>query len=368
MNLLIDDKPLLVLPRLACAVGLEESIFLQQVHYLCRNGHGKDGGSWVYNTYEEWIRVFPFWNEAKIGRVVRSLERQGVLKTTKKYNARKMDKRKWYAVDYENTLKAVEQFFLSHSDLYEADANLNEEDSNLNELYTKTFNIDFQTNIPTPRERGGADASRFVCDADDTKTGQRQVKATATVAKSFVQTEKHGEKSGKSPTMPSAMSSASSAKWDKQHSRFSKTHQAIESMESLKKERLCGKAGLLPPLVFAELANGLQAMLSLGLSGRPAFDTAMSTLLLWESTLASSGQWQDFDAKRVQLTFASLLKTAQRFPSPADFLRALPPRLMPSAPAQEQATDAERVAQRAMMRQELAKLQAIVRGVKGAGL
>ena len=109
MNLLVAESPLIVLPTLAERIGLEESIFLQQVHFLTTySKNEKDGFKWVYNTYEEWVSIFPFFKNAdKIKRIVSKLEGLGVLVTTSQYNRLKIDRRKWYRVNYESKLLII---------------------------------------------------------------------------------------------------------------------------------------------------------------------------------------------------------------------------------------------------------------------
>ena len=106
MNLLVAESPLIVLPTLAARIGLEESIFLQQIHFLNTYSiNEKDGFKWVSNTYEEWVSIFPiFKNAGKIKRIVSKLEGLGVLVTTSQYNRLKVDRRKWYRVNYESKL------------------------------------------------------------------------------------------------------------------------------------------------------------------------------------------------------------------------------------------------------------------------
>ncbi len=101
-RLLISEPPLLVLPSLAVLVGLNEAIFLQQLHYWL---HGKaakqrDGRAWIYNTYEEWHQQLPFWSERTIRRIVGTLEKEGLVLSTTAYNAQRVDQTKWYSIDY----------------------------------------------------------------------------------------------------------------------------------------------------------------------------------------------------------------------------------------------------------------------------
>src|SRR5690606_5241626 len=100
-NLLINEQPLVVLPSLAEKIGLNEAIMLQQIHFwLTRKPHEKDGRQWIYNTYAEWATQFPFWSESTIKRTIRSLEKKGLI-ITGNYNRVKIDKTKWYTIDYE---------------------------------------------------------------------------------------------------------------------------------------------------------------------------------------------------------------------------------------------------------------------------
>ncbi|WP_199426942.1 DnaD domain-containing protein [Thermaerobacillus caldiproteolyticus] len=100
-RLLLDEEPLVILPSLAANVGLNESIILQQLHYwLERSTNVHEGHKWVYNTYEEWQEQFPFWSESTIRRIITKLEKQGLI-ITGNFNRSKIDKTKWYRIDYE---------------------------------------------------------------------------------------------------------------------------------------------------------------------------------------------------------------------------------------------------------------------------
>lgn len=101
MNLLINEPPLQVLPSLAKKVGLNEAILLQQLHFrLLISSNVRDGHKWVFKTYEEWREEFPFWSVDTIKRVIRKLENEGYVISTSAYNKMKMDKTKWYRINY----------------------------------------------------------------------------------------------------------------------------------------------------------------------------------------------------------------------------------------------------------------------------
>lgn len=91
----------MIIPSLAAKIGLNEAVVLQQIHYwLGISKHHIEGRTWVYNTYEEWQKQFPFWSVSTIKRTIRSLEMLGLL-LSDNWNQMKMDKTKWYSIDYE---------------------------------------------------------------------------------------------------------------------------------------------------------------------------------------------------------------------------------------------------------------------------
>lgn len=105
-HLLINEQSLQVLPSLATALGLEEAIVIQQLHYWLNNpkndGRIDDhGNKWIYNTYEEWQEGnFPFWSVDKIQRIFLSLKKQGVI-IIRQLDAKRRDMRNFYRIDYD---------------------------------------------------------------------------------------------------------------------------------------------------------------------------------------------------------------------------------------------------------------------------
>lgn len=103
-NLLLDEHPLLVMPKLATLIGLNESIVLQQVHYWLKSKEQRqqdfiDDHYWVYNTYEQWQEQFPFWSIMTIRRTITKLENKGLL-ISGNYNMAGFDNTKWYSINY----------------------------------------------------------------------------------------------------------------------------------------------------------------------------------------------------------------------------------------------------------------------------
>jgi hypothetical protein len=111
-KLLLDESPVLVLPSLAKAVGLNEAIVLQQVHYwLVIAEKSKDarkfieGRWWTFGTYAEWQENFPWWSVNTVGRIFRALEVEGLLLTLRR-TASEWDQTKWYTIEYTNLVRS----------------------------------------------------------------------------------------------------------------------------------------------------------------------------------------------------------------------------------------------------------------------
>lgn len=129
-RLLIDEHPLQVIPSLAAAIGLNESIFVQQLHYWLRSMSGKeiDGQRWIHNTVDEWHQQFPFWSRNTVQRVIRCTEEAGYVMATADHNRRGGDRTKWYTINY----RALETAQISQdAESHEQDGIFHEQDPNL---------------------------------------------------------------------------------------------------------------------------------------------------------------------------------------------------------------------------------------------
>ena len=79
-KLLLNEPPLIVLPSLAFSIGLNEAIFLQQLHYwIQKSSTNFDGKNWVYKTPKDWEKEFPFWSKSTIKRAINSLKKSKIL-------------------------------------------------------------------------------------------------------------------------------------------------------------------------------------------------------------------------------------------------------------------------------------------------
>jgi len=114
---LFINEPSLITPSfLAKAIGLNETMVLQQLNYwLTKPGVGveRDGYKWVYNTYEQWHDNFPFWCTRTIRGIFRRLEKAGLV-ISAQFDKSRWDHTKYYRINYEaleklvGTLTAVE--------------------------------------------------------------------------------------------------------------------------------------------------------------------------------------------------------------------------------------------------------------------
>ena len=110
MGLLFDEHPLLISPILAKELGnLNEAVFVQQLHYWLesKKQFGKnyyDGRYWVFNSYEEWVKQFPWMSVPTLRRTIDSLvKKEFVIKGN--YNQKKMDHTIWYSLNYEKIME-----------------------------------------------------------------------------------------------------------------------------------------------------------------------------------------------------------------------------------------------------------------------
>ena len=81
---------------------VNEAIMYQYFSYwIAKNKandkHFYDGYTWTYNSQKALTELFPFWNRAKIQRIISSLENQGLL-IKGNYNQLAYDRTTWYAL------------------------------------------------------------------------------------------------------------------------------------------------------------------------------------------------------------------------------------------------------------------------------
>lgn len=88
--------------------GLDEAVMLYNfkywiVHNKANNKNYFDGRTWTYNSVNAFNKLFPFWSERQISRVLKSLINKGIL-ITGNYNKVAYDRTLWYAFKDESIL------------------------------------------------------------------------------------------------------------------------------------------------------------------------------------------------------------------------------------------------------------------------
>lgn len=148
---LMNGAPMMIIPSLAVKIGFNEAIVLQRIHFwLSSSKHVIEGRKWIFNTYKDWQKQMPFWSESTIKRLIHSLEKQGYL-ISANWNRTKMDKTKWYTIEYERVEDLDEYTFELSMDQDEpsTDSNWVVEESNLNQAIPEsTSKITSEKKIP----------------------------------------------------------------------------------------------------------------------------------------------------------------------------------------------------------------------------
>lgn len=100
-RLLIDEPPIVLQPSLAVLLGVNEALFIQQLHYWIQYSKNiRNGRKWVYNSYESWQEKLPFISVTTIKRIISSLKKKGIL-LSDCFNKNGFDRTSWYTLDYE---------------------------------------------------------------------------------------------------------------------------------------------------------------------------------------------------------------------------------------------------------------------------
>lgn len=115
MSLLINEPPLQVLPSLAVAIGLNEAIVIQQLHYLLPYSvTNKDGKNWVFNSIENWLKIFPFFSRNTLIRTFENLEKMGFV-LAEKIQKKQRNQTKFYTIDYDRFNAFCDEFLSKNS-------------------------------------------------------------------------------------------------------------------------------------------------------------------------------------------------------------------------------------------------------------
>ena len=104
MSMLFNFRPLASSTlSFATRIGLNEAIVLQQVNYWINDkeqGVIHSGRRWVFNSYESWVKQFPFWSADTVKRAFTSLVKQGCL-DVEQLNKSQHDRTNYYTINHD---------------------------------------------------------------------------------------------------------------------------------------------------------------------------------------------------------------------------------------------------------------------------
>lgn len=100
-KLVTPERPLVIPPLLAAEIGLEEAIILQQINYWLRKSkHIIKGVRWIWQTYNQWQKQFPFLKLSAIRRAITSLKAKELIVVERK-SAKTWYQANWYTINRE---------------------------------------------------------------------------------------------------------------------------------------------------------------------------------------------------------------------------------------------------------------------------
>ena len=101
-RVLLDERPLVLLPSLASVVGVNGAIVIQQLHFHLTGDGGRihAGEKWIYKTYQQWqANDFQCWSIPQIKRIFRALSRRKLVISCQPEG--RLSRRKYYRINYQ---------------------------------------------------------------------------------------------------------------------------------------------------------------------------------------------------------------------------------------------------------------------------
>ena len=102
----------------AVKYGVDKAVLLQHIRFWCTQNKGKDtheheGLVYMYQSAQDMQKHYPYWSRQKISRLLRDLEKEGVIKSGN-FNKVGYDQTKWYTItlecsDLNNRISKTEQ-------------------------------------------------------------------------------------------------------------------------------------------------------------------------------------------------------------------------------------------------------------------
>lgn len=108
-TILPNDRCLILGPRLAAKIGLNEAILLQQLQYwIDKSKNLVNGHIWVYRTYDQWAQEFPFWCRRTIASILKNLKEKNLI-IIGQFSQDKSDRTIWYRLNKEQVDKLINE-------------------------------------------------------------------------------------------------------------------------------------------------------------------------------------------------------------------------------------------------------------------
>lgn len=127
-RLIINESPKVFQPSLAMVLGLNEAIFVQQLHFWINySQHLYEGRRWIYKTRAEWQQELPFWSIRTLDRIISKLKTDNIL-LTGNFNKYTIDHTLWYTLNYTELDKLADKYF-EQKDIEEAQSEITTPDS-----------------------------------------------------------------------------------------------------------------------------------------------------------------------------------------------------------------------------------------------
>ena len=107
------------LPKIAATLfGVNEALFIQQLHFLERIGNFKhEGEVWIYKTMEDWSEELPWWSTSTIKRIIKTLTLAGLL-SVKQLDRNRNNHTNYYRLNY----AVLDEMYWNHIGLKETPA------------------------------------------------------------------------------------------------------------------------------------------------------------------------------------------------------------------------------------------------------
>jgi hypothetical protein len=115
---LLDGPGLLLVPQLAEALGLDDSVALRLIHCEARDAanrqdehHYRDGRWWVQRSYAEWAELMRWRTERGVRSILIRLRKKGVVIARDDLSSDQFNHTLWYTIDYDRLEKVLSDYF-----------------------------------------------------------------------------------------------------------------------------------------------------------------------------------------------------------------------------------------------------------------